>query len=395
MKTGDIERIRQAGLITDEQGRAIIEHFHLREDSHRFLTVLSVFGGVLVAAGIILLISANWEDIPDAAKIAGGLLLMLGAHAGGWWLRDAKGGAPRVGEALYLVGALLFLANIALLGQIFHLTSRLPNAFLAWWIGIAALPWILRSRPLHALSLVALTVWMGSEAWQDTGLLAFGGGGYPLMLFALLGLCFYGFGLILQPTAWVEFSEDSERIGLFLFAGAVFPFCLGPFHRELLDHFREGTWVPFAILAPLALGVVAWGLSKDRRLSRDWTWAWGATLGALVVYLAVILFGGTGDSTVGGEPWLGTPMSWIATVMVVAYGLIQVRVGLQQGATGMVNLGIALVAAVILSTYVLLVGTMGQTGLVFVVSGVFFLAFGVYMEKQRRKLLRRMRTGNA
>ena len=67
-----------------------------------------------MACGIILLIAANWEEIPRGLKIMTGIALMLGAHAGGYWLREVKGSYPRSGEALHFAGAGLFLANIAL-----------------------------------------------------------------------------------------------------------------------------------------------------------------------------------------------------------------------------------------------------------------------------------------
>ncbi len=256
MKHTDIQRIHEAGLITAEQRGAIIEHFHLREDTRSFLTVISLVGAVLMSAGVILLISANWDEIPDGLKITSGLLLLVGAHAGGWWLRDRSGAYPRAGQALYLVGALLFLANIALLGQIYHLSSRLPNAFLAWWLGIAPLPWILKSRALNVVSLLALGIWFGTEAWHESGLLAFGDDGYPLMLLALLGLVYYGLSLALRPTAWSLFSGDTERLGLLIFGGALYPFTLGPFHEGALGQFHGGSMAPFGVLAFAAAGLV-------------------------------------------------------------------------------------------------------------------------------------------
>ena len=38
-------------------------------------------------------------------------------------------------------GAWAFLLGIALVSQIFHLNSRLPNGVLLWWLGIVAVPW--------------------------------------------------------------------------------------------------------------------------------------------------------------------------------------------------------------------------------------------------------------
>src|SRR5262249_2670997 len=145
MKRGDIEKIRQAGLITVEQETRIIEHFKLAEESSRFLTVVSIIGAVLVACGITLLIAANWQEIPRGLQIGAGLVLMLGADAFGWFLRERKG-YLKSGEALHLGGSGLFLANIALIGQIYNISTRPPNAFLLWWVGIAALPWLLRSK---------------------------------------------------------------------------------------------------------------------------------------------------------------------------------------------------------------------------------------------------------
>lgn len=395
MKHADIQKIHEAGLITQEQRRAIIDHFHLREDTQHFLAVLSLVGAVLVSAGIILLVSANWDEIPDAAKIAGGLGLLVGAHAAGWWLRDRPGRYPRAGEALYVVGALLFLANIALLGQIYNLSSRLPNAFLVWLLGIAPLPWILRSRPLHVLSLFALGIWFGTETWEGTGWLAFGGRGYPLMLLALLGLLVYGLGAALRPTEWNLFSRDSERLGLLAFGGALFPFTLGPFHEDGLVRFEDGSRLPFVVMAVLAFALLAWALPRDSRWAPQWRWTWLATLAGLVLFLGVVLAIGADQTRVAGDAWHGTALSWIGTVLVFAFALVQVRIGVHLAEARFVNQGVALVGLVILATYLTLIGSMGQTGFVFIVSGVFLIAFGIYLEKQRRKLLGRIRPTEA
>src|SRR5208283_4303268 len=94
MKYADIQKLHDAGLITGEQRQKIIEHFQLKEDGGgKFLAIVSILGAVLIAAGIALLISAHWNEIPRGVKIATGLLLMLGFHAGGWWLREGGGDA--------------------------------------------------------------------------------------------------------------------------------------------------------------------------------------------------------------------------------------------------------------------------------------------------------------
>ena len=103
MKHADIQKLHDAGLITDEQRQKIIGHFQLKEDGGKFLAIVSLIGAVLIAAGITLLIAAHWNEIPRGVKIAAGLLLLLGFHAGGWWLR--KGGGAASSPASSATGA--------------------------------------------------------------------------------------------------------------------------------------------------------------------------------------------------------------------------------------------------------------------------------------------------
>ena len=154
MKFADIQKLYETGLITDEQRMRIVERFKLKEESSHFLVIITFIGAVLMASGIALLISAHWEEIPRGMKIAFSLALMLGAHGFGWWLREVHGQYRKTGEALHFLGSCLFLVNIALIGQIYNIASRTPDAFLLWWIGIAALPWLLRSKAQHVLLLL-------------------------------------------------------------------------------------------------------------------------------------------------------------------------------------------------------------------------------------------------
>jgi len=396
MKYADIQKLHEGGWISADQRQAILEHFDLHEQTHRFLTVILWIGAVLVSAGITLVVSANWREIPNMAKIVAGILLLVGAYRGGWWLREESRAYPRAGEALYIVGSLLFLANIALLGQIYHLSSRLPNAFLVWLAGIAPLPWILRSRSLQWVSLSALLIWFGSECWATHGWLMFGQGGYPFMLVALLGLLVYALGIELRPSRWALFSPDMERFGLLVFTAGFFPFTVGPFHTDALRHFDRGSYFPFPIFAILGLAVLARALSRDSRLPSDWRWVWGGAFAVLVSYLGgVLLFESTQNAPGSYSSDPSSPLAWIGTVLFAAFALVQVRVGIQQGSSSLINLGITLVALVIVTTYLTLIGSMGRTGLVFILSGLFLIVFGIYLEKQRRQLLERIRVRQA
>src|SRR5690349_4049128 len=214
MKYSDIEKIQQAGLISTEQQRQIVEHFKLKEEPSKALTIFSFVGAVLVVCGIILLIGAHWDQIPRAIKITVGVALMLGAHGAGWYLREIQGIYKKTGEALHLIGSGLFLGNIALIAQIYHLSSRPPNAFLLWWVGIAALPWLLRSKAHHILFLLAFGFWFGMEINDRGSVIFFGDNEYQLLLYVALGLVYLGAGYCLRRTAFAEFAGPTEKLGL-------------------------------------------------------------------------------------------------------------------------------------------------------------------------------------
>jgi uncharacterized membrane protein len=384
VKTEDIKKLHAAGLITDEQRRNIIQHFNLKEDGgNNFLAIVSFIGAVLVAAGIALLIAAHWDEIPRGLKIGAGLALMLGAHGAGWWLRDARKDYLKTGEALHFAGSLLFLANIALVGQIYHLSSRPGNAFLLWWLGIAALPWLLRSAAQFALLLLGIGIWFGVEINDATSLIRFNDQ-HQVLAYALLGLVFTGCGLLLRRGANQDFPKVAETLGLLMFALFSYPLTWAGFLTWGYGHAESNSWL-LPVLGILAALLVAAGCRNLAALTPQWRVTWGATLASAAALLVAANF----VPPENNWHWFGhmTPLNTVAAVALFVYGLLQVQVGVQARSEGLVNLGVAIIALDIVATYIGLFSTMAFTGLMFIVSGVFLIVLAVFLEKKRRALM--------
>ena len=377
MKTADIEKIHAAGLISAEQRDQIIARFGLKDDANKFLVIVSFIGAVLVAAGIALLIGAHWDEIPRGVKLSGGLALMFGAHGAGWWLRDARKNYPKTGEALHFAGSLLFLANIALVGQIYHLSSRPANAFLLWWLGIAALPWLLRSAAQFALLLLGIGIWFGVEINDATSLIRFDDE-HQVLVYALLGLVFTGFGFLLRKSSNKDFSVVAETFGLLAFV--IFSYSLtwagflswGDRPAEL------NQWI-LPVLGTLAALLVALGCRQLTTLTTQWRMTWGATL----VGAAALLVTANFVPQQNEWHWFGhmTPLNTVAAVAIFIFGLLQVQVGVQERSRLLVNLGVIFIALDIIATYIGLFGSMAFTGLMFIGSGVFLILFAMFLEK--------------
>jgi uncharacterized membrane protein len=390
MKYHDIQKIREAGLITEEQQGQIIARFRLKEDGgNRFLAIVSIFGAVLIAAGLALLISAHWNEIPRGVKIAVGILLMLGAHGLGWWLREARRQYPLAGEALHFLGSGLFLANIALLGQIYNIVSRPPDAFLLWWIGLAALPWLLRSKAQYVLLLFAFGIWFGLEvnqhgAWICCETVR------QLLLYALLGLAWLGAGYCLRATSFPEFAPVTEKLGLFVFLAFLYPLTWKEFFGWATPEVRPWT---FPVLGAIALLLLAGGIRNLRALVPQWRWTWFAALLGMAIFMATAWFGCWNTYGPSGfryfnriEPWSYVP----GVILLFVFCLLQIQAGLQERSPFMVNLGVVFIALDILAAYLDLFGSMTRTGVMFLISGVFLILFSVYLERKRRALMQQL-----
>jgi uncharacterized membrane protein len=410
MKYADIQKLHDAGLVTDGQRQKIIEHFQLQEDGGgKFLAIVSIIGAVLIAAGITLLIAAHWNEIPRGVKIATGLLLMLGFHAGGWWLREGGGDASspassatgasqlrgkyrKTGEALHLIGSCLFLANIALIGQIYNIVSRPPNAFLLWWIGIAALPWLLRSKAQHVLLLMAFGIWFGFEVNERGGLI-YCESQRQILLYALLGLVYLGAGWCLRRAPFFEFGGVTEKLGLFAFLIFVYPLTWKDFFGGWENPEIRRWFLP--ALGGFALLPLAAGLRNLQALTRQWRWTWFAALLGMMVFMATVWFGcwqldhaGESRRYFWGESW----SYLVGSLALFVFCLLQIQVGIQERSQFLVNLGVTFIALDILAAYCDLFGSLARTGLMFLISGIFLIVFGVYLEKKRRTLMKQIKS---
>jgi uncharacterized membrane protein len=87
--------------------------------------------------------------------------------------------------------------------------------------------------------------------------------------------------------------------------------------------------------------------------------------------------------------------SWsylVATFAFFVFCLMQIQIGIQQRSAFLVNAGVTFLALDIITTYFNLIGSMARTGTMFVLSGVFLIVFGIYLEKKRRTLMKQIKS---
>lgn len=382
-----------AGLITDIQRTAILARHPPKTGTNaRFIGIVATIGGLLFAVGVSLVIKSNWAAIGDWTKIGGLVALLVGFYAAGWKLKMADGQLPKTGDACLMVGGIFFLCGIALVSQVFHLNSRPATGVLVWWLGIVAVPWITRAKGAQFLSVVAALVWLGQEmvtpgSWIEMGARASGYGHDELgvvAVFFFLGLALWLSGLALRRTNWSEFSGVHEKWGIVLTFGALY--WLGFARHNWFYSHRSGHGHDATSLAACGVGVVLAGLAAVMACRRSAPemkslWPWFAL--ALVPVLGVLGVGPLGD-----EGWLWSGLAWLT---LFTLSIATVRVGLESGREGWVNLGILCIAVNVITRYFDLFGSMLEGGVFFIVTGVLVTGLGIFFEKKRRGLLAQLR----
>lgn len=129
-------------------------------DQDRLVVALSVMGAVLVGAGILLYLAANWDRLSTATRTAVLVATPLFTAAVGLALaRDRVprvGHAPRVGHGCWFLAAAFLGPALVLLAGLHTLDVDVSWLLLAWGVGALPAGHAFESRPTTTLGLVVL-----------------------------------------------------------------------------------------------------------------------------------------------------------------------------------------------------------------------------------------------
>lgn len=176
------------GIIESRQAEAIRKRYPQDAPGLPWGTIIfSSLGGVILGLGVILLFAYNWAAIPRLWKLALILGILTVTHGISLYLRHGNERFKELGEALGLLGTMIFGAGIWLIAQIYHIDEHFPNAFIIWAIGALAMAWAMPSIMQGILAAVLIAVWCGCEAIAFEDAMHLG----PLMIVVLLGSLAY------------------------------------------------------------------------------------------------------------------------------------------------------------------------------------------------------------
>jgi uncharacterized membrane protein len=331
-------------------------------------------GAVLLCAGVLLFVSAHWDELSPTWRFTLLLLLTVLFPIAGALTTDRF---PALAATFYAIGTVCVGAGIFLTAQIFNLREHWPSGILLWAVGALAGWLILRHWSQGILLALLVPAWLAGE-WQvrtdsyaNSGRLILDG----LLLLSLTYL-----------TAQTGANDSVLRRGLAWVGGiSLLPLAILAFvqQRELLRFWRGRPDVPemvrvfgwiIAVSAPLLLALVlrrktAW----VNALSAVWVLVIGtfhpadsAALGPSRIYAW---------NTLGPYFWAG-----LGALGLVGWGLLERR-------RERINLGVAGFALTVMIFYFSdVMDKLGRAASL-IGLGVLFLFGGWVLERTRRRLV--------
>src|SRR5215207_1238519 len=291
------------GIVTAEQAAAIRARYDDPNEERRgsATTALAVIGGITLGVGVIGFVAANWDGMSHGARLALLTLALAGSYAAGFHFRDRTPSRPPVGEALYLLGVLLFGASLFLVGQMYNVQAHDPLALLLWALGAISTALVVRSRAIAVTAVLVFTAWVGFEfglALDDAGGDSFAA--FPVVAI-LYGGALYAFGTAAPYRLrghWFArsgFPEAARGVGLPVAAAGLFVFTFAEAAAELAragDDVESSVRVGMIALAVLAAaGAVALAFTP-RPTGR---YEAGMLTAVLMIVLVAAVVGGNGD----------------------------------------------------------------------------------------------------
>lgn len=351
------------GLITQAQANQIGAHESTKPENRWILSGLLTLGVVIIGIGVISLIAANWDKIPDSIKLCSDFIVLTGLAF--LVLRDWSSEKNIRFEALLLFFLIFCLASIGLIAQIYHVEGRFYQALMLW-SGITVGAALLARRQFIPLMWCAgfLTGITFTAAYSPWFLPTFKGN-FQAIIITLFFLCA---NLALLSKRILTDTKMLQALWLFTLISGIL--ALGMMETEVgLGKNGMFAYLPAYILAcSTVLGIA---FSAEYRNSQK------TLLGSTIIFFLLIPFLPP-PGEVSSDVIHAFLTILVLSLMAVFFASLKARRLFQEC--------LFLIALRFLILYFQALGGLATTGLGLVLSGMLIIAIVMAWNKYREKL---------
>ena len=398
----ELKRWLGLGIISKEQLVKIYSLYKkpqqtVEEKQFNIVPIISIFGSLMIGAGIILFFALNWSSIPKYVKVFSILAGLIASYHIGYMMKFQKASFPKVGSSLIFLGSIIFGSGIFLIGQIFNISAHWPNSFLFWFLGIVSLAYLAQSISIMHLSLILMGLYVGSESyyWFEFIDRYYHISYAYFLIFLSLGIVYYALGNLHGKNDKTKILRyPFHLIGSFFILFVTYLFSFKWFAREA-DYgysansanagiqkisvlFTSRFWVIYLIVSALAAISLFINFQKREKSSRIEFYEI-FYLGLLIVFTPIVVL-------------FSKINFWFIPVVfnIILFLLIvgSVYLGYEKKQQTLVNLGIMAFGVAVISRYVEYLWDVLNGYLFFIIGGLLLIFLAIFLESNRKKIIK-------
>jgi len=371
-----LQRWTRAGILDELTADCIRQFEGEREEPAglRWQVLLAlIFGAILLAAGIALLVAAHWDRLSPLSRFLVVMFTLIAVHAVAIAVRDRF---EWLATVLHGVGTLAAGAAVALVGQIFNIQEHWPAGILLWALCALAGWWLLGDQVQQTIAMLLLPAWIVCEWMARTD----GYRGSELFVARMVAM----FAAV-YLTGFLS-SRKKLVFGVLFTVAAI---ALAISAAGLMGRWVWADWQKTPVM-PLHLQIVGWcwialiPLLTGWRLQRD---ALVPAVVVLVVAMALPHCYKLKESFTGDRGFYTTDPTFVAYLLAGALAAFLAWWGIRDGSRALINYGVVAFAGIVLWFYFSSVMDKLDRSLGLILLGVLFLGGGWALEKLRRRMV--------
>ncbi len=160
----ELPELVQNGVLSQDCADKLQQHYgpvRTTGKTTAMLVILGTLGSLLIGLGIILLLAHNWEQFSRFTRMILSLLPLVLGQGLCLWVMQKKpdSGAFKEGAATFL--SLMVGAAISLIGQTYNIPADSGSFTLTWMLLIIPLTYLMQATLPAVFYLIGITVWTG------------------------------------------------------------------------------------------------------------------------------------------------------------------------------------------------------------------------------------------
>lgn len=414
----ELPELIQRGVLTPETAEQLKKHYGPVETTtgtRTFLMIFGVIGVVLVGLGIILILAHNWAALSKLTRLFISVGLLVVAQIASGMTLYMKRNSKVWLESTATLQFLMVGASIALVGQTYHLGENTDTFIRTWMLLALPLIYLMHSRFVAVLYVIGVTCWASSSAYSPETQL--------IWLFLALVIPYYWHLIRTDRYAnttiiacWIlnicfyisfaaAFSRTIDQLGPLLYSAL---FTINYLSGVLWFKDDKTNWqMPFKVIGLAGNTVLLFMLTFNdiwRHLELG-THTISATEGLLVLLSLTLVITGN-ISYIRTTGWrnlqyLLSPLiiggayilkiynvSGVMATILLNFFLLLISIstfvtGVRKQNLGLVNIGMVLLAALIIARFLDMNFSFVIRGLVFVLLGAAFLGTNLFMVRRK------------